>query len=69
MEEKQLTKKEQIELLLNQSKETLKEFEKKGLDMYLNSPNRDLLRKWIKEKLESDIEFFKKRLQETINTS
>lgn len=61
--------KEEIEKELEECRFRLKEFELKGLDLYLLSPNRDLLRKWIKEKLESDIEFFKKRLQETINTS
>lgn len=61
--------KQEIEKELEECRFRLKEFELKGLDIYLTSPNRDLLRKWIKEKLESDIEFFKKRLQETINTS
>jgi hypothetical protein len=53
-----------IEKEIMECKYRLKEFESKGLDLYLNSPHRDLLRKWIKEKLEGDIEFFKKRLGE-----
>jgi hypothetical protein len=51
-----------IESQLNECKYRLIEFEKKGLDMFLLSPNRDLLRKWIKEKLESDINYFKEQL-------
>ena len=56
--------KEQIEKELEECRFRLKEFNEKGLDLYLNSEHRDLLSKWIKEKLESDIEFFKNQLKE-----
>ena len=56
--------KQEIEKELEECKFRLKEFELKGLDIYLTSPHRDLLRKWIKEKLESDIKFWKDKSNE-----
>jgi hypothetical protein len=58
--------KQEIEKELEECRFRLKEFELKGLDIYLTSPNRDLLRKWIKEKLESDIKFWKDKSNEQI---
>ena len=58
-----------IEQQILECKYRLKEFESKGLDMFLTSPNRDLLRKWIKEKLESDIKYFEEKLNESNNLS
>ena len=58
-----------IEQQISECKYRLKEFESKGLDMFLTSPNRDLLRKWIKEKLESDIKYFEEKLNESDNLS
>ena len=62
MEEKQLTKKEQIEKELERCRYVLKEFEIKGMTAYEKHP--ELVIEIIKKHLREDIEFFKKRLEE-----
>lgn len=53
--------KEEIEKELEEARFRLRQFKLIGLDLYLKSPHRDLLRKWIEEKLESDIKYWKEK--------
>jgi hypothetical protein len=65
--EKVPSSKENLELELENCKFRLKEFEKKGLDLYLESEHRELLKKWILNKLNEDIDFFKEKVRNAGN--
>jgi hypothetical protein len=52
-----------LESQLEECKFRLKEFQKKGVELFINSPHREILSKWIQEKLESDIKYFEERLK------
>ena len=52
-----------LEKEINECKFRLSEFKKKGVELFINSPHREILEKWIQEKLESDIKHFEERLK------
>jgi uncharacterized protein (DUF302 family) len=55
--------KEQLGKELEECKFRLKEFQKKGVDLFLESPHKEILKKWIDEKLREDIKYFEDRLK------
>lgn len=59
--------KEEMEKLLKESEERLKEFDKKGLDLFLNSEYRNIFQARIRRMLEEDVAYFEKKLKEIKN--